>query len=114
LYTIVDACYQVVFIILFKVAEMKYMILVLVVFLVTVVGCAGSPTSSLAYQCDSGLTVAQRELDYAKAKGFSGTVEYAKAASLIGAAKIQKEFGKYPNCVDKVRRARAYIRMSQN
>jgi len=49
----------------------------------------------------------------AKAKGFDGTVEYTKAASLLGAAKIQFEFGKYPNCIDKVQRARAYIAKSR-
>jgi len=76
-------------------------------------GCAGNPNSSLARQCDNGLSVAYQELDFARAKGFGGTVEYSKAASLLGAAKIQSEFGKYPNCIDKVRRARAYIAKSQ-
>jgi len=78
-----------------------------------VVGCAGNPNSSIALQCESGLEIAYKELDLAKAKGFSGTVEYTKAASLLGAAQIQNEFGKYPNCIDKVDRARAYIVASQ-
>jgi hypothetical protein len=76
-------------------------------------GCAENPTSSLATQCENGLSVAYRELDFAKVKGFDGTVEYSKAASLLGAAKIQFEFGKYPNCIDKVQRARAYIAKSR-
>lgn len=92
---------------------MKYKILTLVAFVVTIAGCAGNPASSLAQQCHDGLAVANQELDYAKTKGLDGTVEYAKAASLLGAAKIQSEFGKYPNCIDKVRRARAYIRLSK-
>jgi len=75
--------------------------------------CAGSPTSSLATQCENGLKVAYRELDFAKAKGFGGTVEYSKAAGLLTAAKVQQEFGKYPNCIDKVQRARAYIAKSR-
>jgi hypothetical protein len=70
-------------------------------------------TSSLATQCENGLSVVYRELDFAKVKGFDGTVEYSKAASLLGAAKIQFEFGKYPNCIDKVQRARAYIAKSR-
>lgn len=74
-----------------------------------VAGCAGNPASSEADACREGLRVAYRELDFAKAKGFDGTVEYTKAAGLLGAAKIQSEFGKYPNCIDKVRRARAFI-----
>jgi len=72
-------------------------------------GCAGNPSSPAAAECRNGLAVAYRELDFAKTKGFDGTVEYTKAASLLGAAKIQSEFGKYPNCIEKVRRARAYI-----
>jgi len=76
-------------------------------------GCAGNPTGSQAAQCESGLRIAYKELDFAKANGFSGTVEYSKAAGLLTAAKVQQEFGKYPNCIDKVRRARAYIAKSR-
>lgn len=86
----------------------------LVIFLAAVTGCAGNPNSSQAAQCENGLTVAYQELDFAKAKGFGGTVEYTKAASLLGAAKVQAEFGKYPNCIDKVQRARAYIAKSRS
>ena len=71
--------------------------------------CAGNPTGSQAAQCESGLRIAYQELDFAKAKGFGGTVEFSKAAGLLTAAKVQQEFGKYPNCIDKVERARAYI-----
>jgi hypothetical protein len=85
----------------------------LTLLLVVTAGCAGNPNSSLARQCENGLDVAYKELDFAKANGFGGTVEYSKAASLLGAAKIQSEFGKYPNCIDKVQRARAYIVKSQ-
>lgn len=74
--------------------------------------CAGNPNSKKANQCRNGLSKAYDELDYAKVKGFDGTVEYSKAASLLGAAKIQEEFGKYPNCIDKVQRAREYIKRS--
>jgi hypothetical protein len=72
-------------------------------------GCAGDPASSQAMQCENGLKEAYRELDTAKANGLDGTVEVTKAASLLGAAKIQSEFGKYPNCINKVHRARAYL-----
>ncbi|MFO7604376.1 MAG: hypothetical protein R6X06_11270 [Gammaproteobacteria bacterium] len=76
--------------------------------------CAGNPNSTIAHQCEQGLKIAHEELDFANAKGFSGTVEYTKAVSLLGAAKIQYEFGKYPNCVDKVQRAREFIKRSQH
>jgi len=76
--------------------------------------CQGPPKdSALASQCESGLKVAYQELDFAKANGFGGTVDWTKAASLLSAASIQEEFGKYPNCVDKVKRARYYIGQSQ-
>lgn len=78
-----------------------------------VAGCAGNPNSSLARQCENGLSVAYKELDFARAQGFGGTVEYSKAAGLLTAAKVQFEFGKYPNCIEKVGRARAFIARSQ-
>jgi len=86
---------------------------VLTLFLATTAGCAGNPNSSQATQCEHGLEVANKELDFAKTHGFEGTVEYSKAASLLAAAKIQSEFGKYPNCIEKVQRARAYIDKSR-
>jgi hypothetical protein len=93
---------------------MRSLVITLVTLLLAATtGCAGNPSSSQATQCENGLTIAYQELDFAKAKGFGGTVEYSKAASLLAAAKIQSEFGKYPNCIDKVQRARAYIAKSQ-
>lgn len=78
------------------------------------VACSGAPKDAeIARQCETGLKSAYDELNYAKAKGFSGTVDWTKAASLLSAASIQQEFGKYPNCVDKVQRARYYIKQSQ-
>ena len=76
-------------------------------------GCAGAPKNpELAGQCDKGLQSAYEELDYAKTKGFDGSVNWTKAASLLSAAKVQQQFGKYPNCVEKVKRARYYIKES--
>ncbi len=80
----------------------------------SLVACPGPPRNTeLAEQCESGLNTAYDELDFAEAKGFSGTLDWTKAASLLSAASIQQEFRKYPNCVDKVRRARYYIEQSQ-
>ena len=76
--------------------------------------CSGQPNRpDLARQCAEGVKHANQELDLAKAKGFSGTVEWAKAASLLSAAAIQQQFEKYPNCIEKVKKARYYIRESQ-
>ena len=77
-------------------------------------GCAGAPKNpAQADTCQSGLTKAYHALDLAKSKGFYGTVDYTKAASLLTAAKVQQEFGKYPNCINKVTRAMYYIGESQ-
>jgi hypothetical protein len=76
--------------------------------------CPGPPRNpELAEQCEQGLKAAYQELDFAKAKGFSGTVAWTQAASLLSAASVQQEFRKYPNCIDKVKRARYYIAESQ-
>jgi hypothetical protein len=75
-------------------------------------GCAGEPTTSLAKQCDVGLDSAYKELDEAQAKGFAGSVSYIKASGLLAGAKVQQQFGKYPNCVNKVKRARYYIKQA--
>ena len=76
-------------------------------------GCETNPSSASARQCLHGLKLAKKELNFAKTQGFSGTVEYTKAATLITGASIQYEFGKYPNCIDKEKRARRFIKNSQ-
>lgn len=76
-------------------------------------GCQTNPSSNLAQQCNDTLKLANEELNFAKTKGFSGTVEYTKAVTLLTGASIQYEFGKYPNCIDKVKRARRFIKNSQ-
>lgn len=86
---------------------------ILLIFTLVLSACAGNPNSGAANQCRSGLSTAYKELDFARAEGFSGTVAYTKAASLLGAAKIQEEFEKYPNCINKVQRAREYIKRSR-
>ena len=80
----------------------------------SIAACPGPPRNpDIAEQCEDGLEIAYKELDFAKARGFSGTVAWTQAASLLSAASVQKEFRKFPNCVDKVRRARYYIEQSQ-
>ena len=78
-----------------------------------IAGCETNPSSASALQCNQGLKVANKELNIAKVKGFSGTVEYTKAAGLLTGAAVQYEFGKYINCINKVERARRFIKNSQ-
>jgi hypothetical protein len=75
--------------------------------------CARMPRISRAEACANGLDRAFAELNDVEASGFSGTVSCVKAASLLSAAKVQQQFEKYPNCIDKVHRAREYIRMAR-
>lgn len=79
---------------------------------VVIFGCSPDASQTLAAKCARGLAVAGEELNDAKVKGFDGTVAWTKAASLLAAAKVQQQFDKYPNCVEKVARARAFLRRS--
>lgn len=83
----------------------------LTIFLIS--GCEVNPASQSARQCNDGVKQAYKELNIAKVNGFSGTVEYTKAATLLTGASIQYEFGKYNNCINKVQRARRFIKNSQ-
>jgi len=86
---------------------------------VALAGCSTAPTKSpeqelaLAKQCDKGLDVGYKELNFSNANGFGGSWEYTKAASLLGAAKVQSGFGSYDGCIEKVTTARAYIKASK-
>ncbi len=76
--------------------------------------CAGTPQKpQMALKCHQGLNAGFAELDLAKSRGFSQTVSWSKAATLLSAAKIQQQFDKYPNCINKIKRARFYIQASQ-
>ena len=75
-----------------------------------VAGCGRPFDPDLAKSCSNGIDVGYAELQDAEAKGLSGTVQWTKAASLLGAAKVQYEFERYPNCIDKVKRARDYLK----
>ena len=94
---------------------MKIIIYVLIsaALCVSLGACARMPSGSQATACANGLDRAFAELGDAKADGFSGTVSWVKAGSLLSAAKVQQQFEKYPNCIEKVHRAREYIRMAR-
>ncbi len=77
-------------------------------------GCTGNLKSSQqGRQCSQGLDAAYGELRAARAEGLGDTMELTKAAGLLTAAKVQYEFEHYPNCIDKVRRARLYIKSAR-
>ena len=81
--------------------------------IILISGCKTNPSSASARQCQQDLKQANKELNFSKSEGFSGTVEYTKAVTLLTGAAIQYEFGKYPNCINKAERARQYIKNSK-
>jgi len=94
------------------------LLVMVAVMLGTLAGCSSSPTKpaqdiALAKQCDKNLDVGYKELNFSNANGFGGSWEYTKAASLLGAAKVQSGFGSYSGCIEKVKTARAYIKASR-
>jgi len=76
-------------------------------------GCATVHSTQLAYRCHTNITSVSLELDKAKQDGFSQSVSWTKAASLLGAAKIKQQIEEFPNCINKAARARYYISRSQ-
>jgi hypothetical protein len=78
-----------------------------------VAACAGTAPPGQVNACKNGLSQAYAEFERAKTDGFGGAVAMTKAGSLLSAAKVQQQFEKYPNCIDKVKRARHYIRQAR-
>lgn len=76
-------------------------------------GCAGQQQGRLDLACRQGIETAYDELSFARSQGFSGSVAWSKATSLLGAAKVVEQVENYQQCVDNVEKARFYIRQSQ-
>lgn len=78
------------------------------------VACAGQPQSGRQDMlCRQGIERAYDELSLARSQGFSGTVGWSKAASLLAAAKLVEQVEQYDQCLENVDKARFYIRQSQ-
>ncbi len=69
--------------------------------------CTTTPEfrSSCARESDA----AWKELSLAKAKGFGGTVSYAKALSLLTAARTMQVAENFDACYNNAQKAREYI-----
>lgn len=89
---------------------MKAWISLLLIALV-LAGCAGK--TAYRDDCANQLDAAWKELDLAKAEGFSGAVSYSKALSLLTAAKTEQQFEAFEGCTEKAEKARFYIRESR-
>lgn len=63
--------------------------------------------------CAAQLDAAWKEMDLARAEGFSGTISYSKAMGLLTTAKTQQQFEGYDGCAENASKARFYIRESR-
>ena len=92
---------------------MKYLPILPVILGLSLAACGGRIATPVGQECAEGLRIANQELDEAKVKGFSGSIQWIKAANLLAGANVQEQFEKYESCADKVRRARIYIQEAQ-
>ena len=75
-----------------------------------VAACAEPGEASFRPACEQGLADGFTALGRAEARGLKGSANWTRAASLLGAARVQKEFGEYENCALKVQSAQSYLR----
>lgn len=75
--------------------------------------CSTTHSPKLVAGCAQALDKATKEYATAESIGFRDATKMSKASSLIAAAKVQQQADKYPNCINKVQRASAYIRQAQ-
>ena len=76
----------------------------------TVAADADQQTLPAQQECAKTLDIGNKELEQARVKGLAGSVAFVQASALLFGAKVQQEFGKYPNCLDKAKRARLHIK----
>lgn len=62
--------------------------------------------------CSQMLDAASSKLDYAKSKGYSAKVEWAKAEALLTEAKAEQQAQRYDTCLAKVKQAEPYVEAS--
>ncbi len=72
-----------------------------------------SPSGSTdSKACSQNLDAAYSKLDYAKSKGYSAKVEWAKPEALLAEAKAEQEAQHDDTCVAKVKQAEPYVEAS--
>jgi hypothetical protein len=73
---------------------------------------ACTTTPEMRGSCASESDSAWKELSLAKAKGFGGTVSYAKALSLLTAARTMQVAENFEACYNNAKDAHEYIKNS--
>ncbi len=80
-----------------------------IITLITLTGCMDAGDRGLGPACQSNLVAAERDLKSAKANSIGTVINWARAATLIGAARTQQQFNEFQNCVIKAKKARKII-----
>ena len=88
--------------------------LLLVATLSVAAGCARNPFRTPADECRALLDKGYAELERVGSPNPSAAVDIARAVGLLSAATFQRQFEKYPQCIDQAGRAhdllKPYIR----
>ena len=84
-------------------------IMLVIITLITLTGCMDAGDRGLGPACQSNLVAAERDLKTAKANSIGTVINWARAATLIGAARTQQQFNEFQNCVIKAKKARKII-----
>ena len=84
----------------------KFLVLIA---LVALPGCMEPGDRGLGPACESALAAAERDLKSAKANSIGSVIDWAKAATLIGAARTQQQFNEFQNCWIKAKKAREIL-----
>ncbi|RZA01608.1 MAG: hypothetical protein EOO68_10280 [Moraxellaceae bacterium] len=88
----------------------RLLIILIISSVIALSGCSGK--TQYRSSCASETDAATNELSISKAKGFGGTVSYAKAASRITAARTMQAVENFDNCYRSAKLARQYIQDS--
>lgn len=67
---------------------------------------ARTPNEECRYQIDEGY----KDLDRAKSANPSSAADIFRAAAILSAATVQRQFDKFPECIDKATRARELLK----
>lgn len=80
---------------------------------VLLTGCMDAGDRGLGPTCEARLNAAENELSQAKANSVGKSIDWARAATLIAAARTQQQFDEFQNCVIKADNARKIIAESK-
>jgi hypothetical protein len=83
--------------------------IVVLIVLIALAGCMEPGDRGLGPACESTLSAAERELRAAKSNSIGRAIDWAKAVTLIAAARTQQQFNEYQNCLIKARSAREIL-----